>query len=135
MSHKSSPSNDAPRPTDAELVILRVLWDRGPSTVREVHEALDAEKGVGYTTTLKLLQKMAAKGLVGRDESQRSHVYQARCQEEPTQRRLVSELLTKAFAGSTPTLVMQALSAKQASKEDLAEIRRLLDEMEKGGGG
>ena len=133
MSRPQSKSNGAPRPTDAELAILRVLWDRGPSTVREVHEALDAEKGVGYTTTLKLLQKMAAKELVARDESERSHVYRARSKEEPTQKRLVADLLKKAFAGNTPTLVMQALSTRKASKEELAEIRQLLDEMEKGG--
>ena len=132
MPRKSRQSADPPRPTDAELAILRVLWDRGPSTVREVHEALE-EKEVGYTTTLKLLQKMTAKELVARDESQRSHVYRALLREKPTQRRLVADLLAKAFAGSTPSLVMQALSARQASKEDLAEIRRLLDEMEKGG--
>ena len=133
MPRSNANSEAAPRPTDAELAILRVLWDRGASTVRDVHEALEAEKAVGYTTTLKLLQKMAAKDLVNRDESQRSHVYEARLKEAPTQRRLVSDLLTKAFAGSTPSLVMQALSAKSASKEDLAEIRKLLDEMEEGG--
>lgn len=121
------------RPTDAELSILRVLWHRGASTVREVHDALE-EKGVGYTTTLKLLQRMAEKGLVTRDESQRSHVYQAQSQEEPTQRRLVADLLSKAFGGNTSSLVMQALSTKQASPEELAQIRKLLDEMEKGGG-
>ena len=133
MSPKHSASSLVPRPTDAELAILGVLWDQGPSTVREVHEALNEEKGVGYTTTLKLLQKMAPKGLGERDESARSHIYKARSQKVPTQRRLVSDLLTKAFGGCTPSLVMQALSAKKASKEELAEIRRLLDEMEKGG--
>lgn len=122
------------RPTDAELEILRVLWDRGASTVREVHESLGAEKDVGYTTTLKLLQRMSEKDLVERDQSQRSHVYQARLKEEPTQRRMVADLLVKAFAGSMPSLVMQALSAKKASKEELAEIRKLLDDMEKGAG-
>ncbi len=127
-------SNPPPRPTDAELAILRVLWDHGASTVREVHEAPGAGNDVGYTTTLKLLQRMADKGLVERDESRRSHVYQARSKEEPTQRRLVADLLKKAFAGSTPSLVMQALSAKKASKAELAEIRQLLDEMEKGDG-
>lgn len=133
MASQQSNANSAPRPTDAELAILRVLWDRGACTVRDVHEALDAEKGVGYTTTLKLLQRMSEKGLVERDESRRSHVYEARSREEPTQRRLVADLLSKAFAGSTASLVMQALSAKKASKKDLAEIRQLLDEMEKGG--
>lgn len=129
---KTAPNADL-RPTDAELSILRVLWHRGASTVREVHDALE-EKGVGYTTTLKLLQRMAEKGLVNRDESQRSHVYQAQSQEEPTQRRLVADLLSKAFGGNTSSLVMQALSAKQASPEELAQIRKLLDKMEKGGG-
>ena len=133
MSPKHSASSLVPRPTDAELAILGVLWDQGPSTVREVHEALNEETGVGYTTTLKLLQKMAPKGLVERDESARAHIYKARSKKVPTQRRLVSDLLTKAFGGCTPSLVMQALSAKKASKEELAEIRRLLDEMEKGG--
>lgn len=132
-SKKSSPAvREDLRPTDAELSILRVLWQCGSRTVREVHEALEG-KGVGYTTTLKLLQRMAEKGLVSRDESQRSHIYQARSQEEPTQRRLVADLLSKAFGGNTSSLVMQALSAKQASPQELAEIRKLLDEMEKGG--
>ncbi len=126
--------NSSPQPTGAELEILRVLWDRGASTVREVHESFGPKKDVGYTTTLKLLQRMSEKGLVERDQSQRSHVYQAVLKEEPTQRRMVADLLAKAFAGSTPSLVMQALSAKKASKAELAEIRKLLDEMEKGAG-
>ncbi len=132
MPKKNSPSKKSTRPTDAEVTILRVLWDRGPSTVREVHEALDAQKDVGYTTTLKLLQKMAAKDLVVRDESNRSHIYEAKSKEEPTQHRLVADLLKNAFAGNTPSLVMRALSANAASREDLAEIRHLLDEMERG---
>ena len=132
MPKKNSTPRNSTRPTEAEVTILRVLWDRGPSTVREVHEALDAQKSVGYTTTLKLLQKMAAKDLVARDESNRSHVYEAKSKEEPTQRRLVADLLKNAFAGNTPSLVMRALSAKAASKEELAEIRLLLDEMERG---
>jgi len=131
MPKKKSPSKKTTRPTNAEITILRVLWDRGPSTVREVHEALDAQKDVGYTTTLKLLQKMSAKDLVVRDESHRSHIYKAKLEEEPTQRCLVADLLKNAFAGDTPSLVMRALSAKVASKEDLAEIRHLLDEMER----
>ena len=131
MPQKKSQSKKSNRPTEAEVTILRVLWDQGPSTVREVHEALDTQKDVGYTTTLKLLQKMAAKDLVIRDESNRSHIYEAKSKEEPTQRRLVADLLKNAFAGNTPSLVMRALSAKSASKEDLAEIRSLLDEMER----
>jgi BlaI family transcriptional regulator, penicillinase repressor len=118
-----------PRPTDAELAILRVLWERGPSTVREVHEELSRERGTGYTTVLKLLQIMFDKGLVTRDESERAHVYQPRQSEEQAQRRLVTDLLDRAFGGSAQKLVMQALTAKKASPEELAEIRKLLDEL------
>ncbi len=118
-----------PRPTDAELEILRVLWERGPSTVRQVHDAIGAARDTGYTTVLKLLQIMAEKGLVDRDQSQRSHVYRARYAEEETQRQLVQDLLARAFGGSAEKLVMQALSAKRASKAELDEIRRLLDKM------
>lgn len=129
---KKKPSSIKPmRPTDAEITILRVLWDRGACTVREVHECLNSTKDVGYTTTLKLLQKMTAKNLVVRDESNRSHIYQAKSKEEPTQLRLVADLLKNAFAGNTPSLVMRALSTKAASKEELAEIRQLLDDMER----
>lgn len=120
----------SPRPTDAELDILRVLWDRGASTVRQVHEALGPARETGYTTILKLMQIMLEKGLVARDESQRSHVYRAKLKEEATQRRLVSDLLARAFGGATDKLVLQALAAKRASLEELAEIRRLLDQME-----
>jgi predicted transcriptional regulator len=118
-----------PRPTDAELEILRVLWQRGPSTVRQVHDAIGAARDTGYTTVLKLLQIMAEKGLVDRDASERSHVYRARHAEEQTQRQLLQDLLARAFGGSTEKLVMQALSGKRASKAELAEIRRLLDKM------
>jgi predicted transcriptional regulator len=113
------------KPTDAELAILRVLWTRGPSTVRQVAEVLG--KDTGYTTALKLLQIMAEKGLVIRDESERTHVYQAASTEDQTQRQLVTDLLDRAFGGSAAKLVMQALSTKKASPEELAEIRRLLD--------
>jgi predicted transcriptional regulator len=119
-----------PRPTEAELAILRVLWELGPSTVREVQESLAGERGTGYTTALKLLQIMTEKGLVRRDDRQRTHVYEAVAPAETTQRQLVHDLLERAFGGSARQLVMQALSAKKASKEDLAEIRRLLDELE-----
>lgn len=122
---------DLPRPTDAELAILRVLWDRGPSTVRDVTEALHEERGTGYTTALKLLQIMTEKGLVQRDDSQRTHVYEAVAPAEVTQRQLVSDLLDRAFRGSTPQLVLQVLSTKRASRAELAEIRQLLDAMEK----
>jgi predicted transcriptional regulator len=119
-----------PKPTEAELAILRVLWDRGPSTVREVQKALEDERGTGYTTALKLLQIMTDKGLVRRDDRQRTHVYEAVLPAEATQRQLVRDLLDRAFGGSARQLVMQALSAERASKADLAEIRKLLDELE-----
>jgi predicted transcriptional regulator len=120
-----------PRPTEAELAILRVLWERGPSTVRDVQQAIEAERGTGYTTALKLLQIMTEKGLVRRDSRQRTHVYEAVLPAEATQRQLVRDLLDRAFGGSARKLVMQALSAERASKADLAEIRKLLDELEK----
>ena len=120
-----------PRPTEAELAILRVLWDRGPSTVRAVQQALEDERGTGYTTALKLLQIMTEKGLVRRDDRQRTHVYEAVLPAEATQRQLVRDLLDRAFGGSARQLVMQALSAERASKADLAEIRKLLDTLEK----
>ena len=119
-----------PKPTEAELGLLRVLWERGPSTVREIHENLSDEKETGYTTTLKILQNMAEKGLVARDESRRSHVYRAVYQAEQTQRQLVRDLLRRAFGGSPGKLVVQALSEEAVSADDLAEIRRLLDELE-----
>jgi len=121
-----------PLPTDAELDILRVLWDRGASTVRQVHEALSASREVGYTTVLKLMQIMAEKGLVERDESQRSHVYRAAVPAERTQKQLVSDLMDRAFAGSTEQLVLQALASKRASKGELDQIRKLLDQLEGG---
>lgn len=121
-----------PRPTDAELEILRVLWDRGPSTVREVYETLEREKETGYTTVLKFLQIMKEKGLVTRDETSRSHVYTARLREEETQGQLVRDLLDRAFGGSARNLVMRALSSKEVSAEELGEIRDLLERMEGG---
>jgi predicted transcriptional regulator len=122
-----------PRPTDAELAILRVLWRRGPSTVRQVHDALSGVRPTGYTTTLKLLQIMAEKGLVARDETDRTHVYSSRSTEDETQRQLVDDLLGRAFGGSAMKLVMQALSGAKATPEELAQIRRLLDERQGGG--
>ncbi|NLX06039.1 MAG: BlaI/MecI/CopY family transcriptional regulator [Phycisphaerae bacterium] len=115
------------RPTDAELEILQVLWQRGPSTVKEVHEQLSGGQGVGYTTILKLMQIMTEKGLVIRDETSRSHVYAAKLPREQTQRQLVRDLLDRAFGGSARTLIAQALLAGKASPEELDEIRRLLD--------
>jgi predicted transcriptional regulator len=117
-------------PTAAELEILHVLWARGPSTVREVHDELNADKPTGYTTTLKLLQIMAEKDLVRRDEKQKAHIYQARIPREQTQLQLVRDLVDKAFGGSASRLVMHALSSKRSSAKELAEIRRTLDEME-----
>jgi predicted transcriptional regulator len=114
-----------PRPTDAELAILRVLWENGPATVRQVHEAL-ASRETGYTTTLKLMQIMADKGLVTRDESQRTHVYAARLPRNETQQQLVTDLVDRAFGGSAAALVLQALSAHPASAEELAEIQKLI---------
>ena len=115
-----------PRPTDAELAILRVLWDRGPSTVREVHDHMAASKSVGYTTTLKTLQVMTEMGLTLREDVRGQHLYRPRDAEEDTQRRLVTDLLDRAFGGSTSKLVIQALTSRRASPEELREIRRLL---------
>ncbi len=114
------------RPTDAELAILQVLWDRGPSTVRQVFETLADARETGYTTTLKLMQIMAEKGLVTRDESARTHIYAARSSRNKTQQRLVSDLLDRAFGGSAATLVMQALSSHPTSPEELRDIERLI---------
>lgn len=120
------------RPTQAELAILQVLWEKGPSTVRQVQEILSEDRPWGYTTVLKLLQIMAEKGLVGRDASQRAHTYRPARSEEQTQRMLVGDLLQRAFRGSASQLVLQALSQRQATPRELAEIRRILDEMEGG---
>jgi predicted transcriptional regulator len=116
-----------PRPTDAELAILRVLWVRGASTVRQVHDVLLRERPTAYTTALKMLQIMTEKGLVRRDETDRTHIYQAKLSEEQTQRQLVRDLLDRAFGGSASKLVVQALAAKRASAEELGEIRKLID--------
>ena len=117
----------APRPTDAELAILRILWDRGPSTVRQVHDILGRERQAAYTTALKLLQIMTEKGLVERDERDRTHIYRARLSEETTQRQLVRDLVDRAFAGSSSKLVLQALASKRASAEELRDIRKAID--------
>src|SRR5262252_842462 len=121
-----------PKPTQAELAILQVLWQRGPSTVRQVHEALNATKRTGYTTVLKFMQIMHEKGLVSRDETQYAHVYQARLPREQAQRTLVTDLLDKAFEGSMSGLVLQALSSRKASSEELSEIRKILKDYERG---
>jgi len=124
------PNEPLPRSTEAELELLSVLWTRGPSTVRQIHEALSGQKSTGYTTTLKILQKMLEKGLLRRDERERSHVYAAVWRAEQTQRQLVRDLLRRAFRGAPAKLVVQALSEEKVSAEELAEIRRLLDELE-----
>ena len=119
------PMKEPRKPTDAELTILRVLWARGPSTVREVFEALGGEGA--YTTTLKLLQIMTEKALVRRDDTARTHVYEAALSEQHTQQQLVGDLLDRVFDGSAAKLVLQALEAGKVSPQELAEIRRLLD--------
>ena len=121
-----------PRPTDAELEILRVLWQRGASTVRDVFDALSKTKPIGYTTVLKFMQIMAEKGLVRRDEEQRAHVYSAMVPQVETQRQMVRDLLRRAFDDSASQLVMQALASKKTSPEELAEIRRLLAAYDRG---
>jgi predicted transcriptional regulator len=124
------PKRNQPRPTDSELEILRVLWRRGPSTVRDVYDELKGDKPVVYTTTLKLMQIMADKGLARRDEDQRAHLYTAMVPKESTQRQLVRDLLERAFGGSALDLVMQALSAKQATSSEIDQIRQMLDKYE-----
>ena len=117
-----------PRPTDAELAILGVLWARGPSTVRQVHEVLADTRDTGYTTTLKLMQIMADKGLVTRNETARTHVYSAMAAQEQTQRQLVQDLVDRAFGGSAAQLVLRALSAEGATDAEVKEIRKLIDD-------
>lgn len=119
-----------PRPTHGELAILRVLWSQGPCTVRQVHQELGGEQPIGYTTVLKLMQIMTDKGLVVRDERQRAHIYRSRLTEQKTQRQLLADLLDRAFGGSAPKLVMQALTAQKTSPGELAEIRQMLDRLE-----
>jgi predicted transcriptional regulator len=121
-----------PMPTDSELEILTVLWQQGECTVREVHASLSESREMGYTTVLKLMQIMAEKGLVRRDERQRAHVYEARLAQEQTQQQLLGDLMERAFNGSAMNLVMQALQSKRASSEELLQIRSLLEEFERG---
>ena len=118
------------RPTDRELTILRILWDNGPSTVRQVNEAMSQDEDTGYTTTLKLMQIMAEKGLVLRDDSRFKHIYRPALTEEKAQKQLVGDLLDRAFSGSAEKLVMRALSTKKVSEKELASIRKMLDEFE-----
>ncbi len=119
-----------PRPTRAELEILRILWTRGSGTVREVQEELNKKRPTGYTTALKFLQIMIEKGLVERDESAMAHVYRPRLPRQTTQRQLITDLFEQAFEGSAAELVVQALSTVKTTPQDLTEIRRLLDELE-----
>jgi predicted transcriptional regulator len=119
------------KPTASELEILRVLWARGPATVREVHEALREKKDLGYTTVLKLLQIMTAKGTVRRDEGQRAHVYEACQPATETKRQLVGDVLQRVFEGSASELMIHALEGRRTSKKELEELRSLLDEYER----
>src|SRR5436190_24385674 len=118
------------RPTEVELQILRILWELGPSPVREIHKRLEAAKGTNYSTTVKMLAVMLEKGLVKRDELAQPHVYRAGMSRKNAGQRMLSELIEKVYEGSAMSLVLQALSSSQASKEELDEVRRLLDEME-----
>ncbi|MNS29549.1 Penicillinase repressor [compost metagenome] len=121
-----------PKPTDAELEILQVLWEHGPNTVRFVNEQLNEKKETGYTTTLKLMQIMHGKEMLDRDDSSRTHIYGAAIDEEATQQQLLDKFLDNAFRGSASKLVMQALGNSQTSKEELNQIRELLDQLEGG---
>jgi BlaI family transcriptional regulator, penicillinase repressor len=123
--------SDLPRPTDAELEILTVLWSRGPSTVRTVHEVIARRKPTQYTTVLKTLQIMDQKGIVRRNEDQRAHIYEASQPRETTQRQLAGDLLHRAFDDSAKSLMLGALSSRKASRKELAELRQLLDDHEK----
>jgi predicted transcriptional regulator len=119
------------KPTSSELEILHVLWERGPSTVREVHEALNAKRPIGYTSVLKLMQIMTAKGTVRRNVQQRAHVYEAMQAEEKTKQQLARDVLQRVFDGSASELMMHALAGRKASKEEIEEMRRLLNEHER----
>lgn len=127
MSRKSSP-----QPTGVEVAILRVLWDRGPSTVREVHLALQLspDRDTGYSTTLKMMQIMLEKGLLKRDDSQRPQIYAPAQPEEQTQRQMVNDMLHRVFGGSARKLVMRAVESEKVSADELAQIRKLLKQME-----
>ena len=121
----------APKPTASELEILHVLWERGPSTVREVHQALSDKRPIGYTSVLKLMQIMTAKGTLRRNEEQRAHVYEAVQPAEKTKRQLALDVLQRVFDGSASQLMMHALAERKASKEEVDELRRLLNDYER----
>ena len=120
----------ATRPTDVELQILGILWDLGPSPVREIHQRLEADKGTNYSTTVKMLAVMLDKGLVKRDENAQPHVYRAAISRKSAGQKMLGEIIDKVYEGSTMSLVLQALSSTQATKQELDSVRRLLDEME-----
>jgi BlaI family transcriptional regulator, penicillinase repressor len=119
------------KPTAAELQILQVLWERGPCTVRGVHDALKEEKALGYTTVLKLMQIMTTKGLVRRDENQRAHVYQAQQPAEKTKRQFAADMLQRVFDGSARELMLHALASQRSTRQEIEELRNLLDEHER----
>ena len=118
-------------PTEVELQILRILWELGPSPVRLVHKRLEADKGTNYSTTVKMLSVMLEKGLVKRDEEASPHIYRTSISREKTSRRMLTDLVDKVYAGSTMSLVLQALSSTKATREELDEVRKLLDQMER----
>ena len=120
-----------PGPTDSELAILRVLWERGPSTVRQVHEAMAGTRDTGYTTTLKLMQIMFEKGLVKRDDSMKTHIYQPAVSKEKTQKHLLGKMIDNLFGGSPTELVIQALGNHKASTDELEAIQKLIDNLKK----
>ena len=120
-----------PKPTDSELEILNILWEKGPCTVREIHEVLEKSKDAGYTTTLKLMQIMNEKGLVKRDDSMRTHVYQAAVNKEKTQKHLLGKMIDSLFGGSPTQLVIQALGEHKASPDELEKIQALLNDLKK----
>ncbi|MCU0381583.1 MAG: BlaI/MecI/CopY family transcriptional regulator [Chitinophagaceae bacterium] len=125
-------STKAIKPTESELEILQVLWQKGQATVRDVHEELSKSRDIGYTTALKLLQIMFEKGLVSRDDSSKTHIYQAAVSKEKTQKQMVGKMISTLFSGSPSELVMQALGNHKASTEELDEIQKLLDNLRKG---
>jgi predicted transcriptional regulator len=127
-----TPQSRLPKPTDAEMEILHVLWKLEPATVRQIHEHLTKTKQAQYTTTLKQLQVMTEKGLVVRDESERSHVYRAAVARTEVQRQMTTHLIDRVFGGSARGMLMEALGAKKVSKKDLAELRQMIDDFEKG---
>ncbi|MGH8321758.1 MAG: BlaI/MecI/CopY family transcriptional regulator [Gammaproteobacteria bacterium] len=131
--HKTHPPLDKPEPTQSELEVLNILWQRGPSTVRQVHDALLVRSDLAYTTVLSMLQIMHQKGLVSRDDSERAHVYAPALSKHQTQSQILGKLLHRVFEGSAADLVLQALgSAKPASPEEISKIRARLDELESG---